>query len=481
MSDKLKEKTIASIKWLAVDRIGQQSLQLIISIILARTLAVESFGLIAMLAVFNALAIVFVDSGFGQALIRKKTNDNREFSSIFYFNLFIGLILYVTLFFSSTLIAEYYKTPELTKLSRFIFLIIPLNSLYIIPAVRLGMALDYKTLSKVNIAATLLSGIIAIFLALNSLEVWAIAWQMVSYHFFRMILFYLSVKWKPLPYFSFDYIREHWDFSVNLLGTASLNALFNNIFTFIFGKFYSASIVGYYYQANKQAETVNYAINTIFTGSSYNIFSQIHEDKTRLQNTLRQFINKVSLVVVPISAFLIFSASDLIVSLVTEKWLPAVPYFQIIVLANIIYPLYLLNLNALNSRGRSKLTFRIELSKKALILLVIVLLVKFGGLAMIVGYAIVTWLSYLITIWYTKQELTYYWRNQIKDIIPAFLIGGTIALACWLISLFELKYEVSLIIKLITTSILYVAIIYLFYKDLYHIVLKELKSFFNKQ
>ena len=467
MSDNLKEKTIASIKWLAVDRIGQQSLQLIISITLARSLAVESFGLIAMLAVFNALSMVFVDSGFGQSLIRKRTNNNREYSSIFYFNFIVGLLLYGVLYITSPFIAHYYSTPELTVVARFVFLIIPINSLYIIPSVKLGMMLNYKTISKINIASTAISGTIAIVLALQSYEVWAIVWQMISYHLFRFVFYYLTVQWKPLFYFSFAYIREHWWFSVNLLGTSVLNALFNNIFTFIFGKFYSSSVVGYYYQANKQAETVNYAINTIFTGSTYNIFSQIQEDTTRLRNMLKVFISKIALIAFPVGFFLIFSAEDLIITLVTEKWLASVPYFQIIVAANMLAPLYLLNLNALNARGKSKLTFRIELLKKLMIIIVIVALVNFGGIAMIMGYAVVSWLSYLISTWFSKKELKYYWRNQIKDILPAISVGIVIALTCWLISLLYLPFLVSLITKSVASLVIYYLIIRLFFKELY--------------
>lgn len=481
MSDNLKEKTLNAVKWSAVDRFGQQAIQLIISILLARRLDVNVFGLIAMLAVFNALSFVLIDSGFGQALVRKKSNDPNELSTIFFFNLSVGIFLYLLLFFTAPYIAAYYNEPQLTLIARIVFIAIPFNSLYLIPFVKLGIVLDFKSISKVNILSTAFSGLIAIVLAFANYGVWALAWQMVSYHFFRILFFHYFVKWKPVPVFSMAYIKEHWKFSINLLGTSSLNAIFNNIFTFIFGKFYSATVLGYYYQANKQAETVNFTFISILTGSSYNVFSQIHEDTERLRRILKEFIQKVAVIVIPVGFFLIFSAEDLIVLLIKEKWLPAVPYFQIISAANLIAPLYLLNINALNAKGLSRKTFAIEIFKKAMIVACIFLLVKFGGIAMIAGYAAVCWISYFISMREVKFSLSYYWSNQIKDILPAFGVGLIVGAGCFLITSLNLSHLISLILKSILAVIFYIAVVRILYKDFFYKSLEYVKNFLNRK
>lgn len=481
MSDNLKQKTLNAIKWSVVDRFGQQAVQLIISILLARWLDVDVFGLIAMLAVFNALSFVLVDSGFGQALIRKRTNDQKELSTIFFFNLFIGISLYLILFFSAPLISNYYNTPELTKISRIVFLSIPLNALYLIPFVKLSMVLDYKSISKVNILSTAISGSIALVLALLNFGVWTLVWQLVSFHFFRFFSLFIFIRWKPTAYFSFDYIREHWKFSANLLGTSSLNAVFNNIYNFIFGKIFSSTVLGYYYQANKQAETVNYSLVTLLTTTTFNVFSQVNDDLDRLRRILISFISKSALISIPICFFLIFSAEDLIVVLIKEKWLPAVPFFQLICIANIFAPLYTLNLNALNSIGLSKNTLRIELFKKGLILLSIALLINQEALIMITAYAVISWISFFISTREIKKALNYFWIHQLKDILPSILIGIAIGIGCFAITMLDLTYLWSLILKGIIAAALYLMIIRFFYKELVFNILQRIKLVLSKK
>lgn len=476
MSDNLKQRTLNAIKWSVVDRFGQQAVQLIISILLARWLDVDVFGLIAMLAVFNALSFVLVDSGFGQALIRKRTNDQKELSTIFFFNLFIGISLYIILFFSAPLISAYYNTSELTRISRIVFLSIPLNALYLIPFVKLSMVLDYKSISKVNILSTAISGSIALVLALLNFGVWTLVWQLVSFHFFRFFTLFIFIRWKPIAYFSFDYIWEHWKFSANLLGTSSLNAIFNNIYTFIFGKIYTPTVLGFYYQANKQAETVNYALNTLLTTTTFNVFSQVNDDLVRLKRILISFISKSALISIPICFFLIFSAEDLIVVLIKEKWLPAVPFFQIICLANIFAPLYTLNLNALNSIGLSKNTFRIELFKKGLILASVALLIRQDAIIMIAAYALICWISFFISTRETKKNLNYFWIHQFKDIIPAIIIGAIVGLGCFGVTMLDLPYLWSLILKGITAAVIFFSAVRIFYKDLMENMVNQIKK-----
>ena len=479
MGDNLKEKTISALKWSTVDRFGQQAVQFVVGIILANTILPEDFGLFGMLAIFNALSFVLVESGFGQALVRKKSSDPREFSSIFYFDIVTGIFLYILLYFSAPSIAGFFQQPELVSLSRFTFIVIIFNAFYLIQINILGIKLDYKNIAKVNFISTIVSGSVGVTLAVTGFGVWALAVQLVCYHLIRMISFFYFVRWKPLLFFSFDYIREHWKFSISLLGTGVLNVIFNNIFILVLGKYFPLKEVGYYNQANKQSETVNYAFVSVLTGTTYNVFSQIHEQTERLKHLLREFSHKTAVLVIPAGFFLLASAENLLVSLIGEVWLPAVPFFQLICAANLVSALYQLNINTLNARGKSRITFRTEIFKKTLILLSIVGLFSLGSKMMIAGYVIACWVAYLITMIEVKREINHYWTHQLKDILPAVGIGLLIGIAVWAISLLPLEDVVLLIMELGAAGILYLVCIRLFYKEMYTNILAYISKSFN--
>lgn len=473
MGDNIKQKTLNSIRWIAIERLAQQSVQFIIGIILANLLQPKDYGLVGLLAVFYALSFILVDSGFGQALVRKQTKDEREFSTIFYFNVGISILIYLLLYLSAPLMADFFKTPQLVLLARVSFVVIPLNALYVIPLIKLGIVLDYRSITKVNLLATLVSGTVGIILAFIGWEVWALVWQMVAYHFFRWVFFYLTIRWRPLWKFSFGFIQEHWRYTINLLGTGVLNVIFNHIFLLVFGRFFPLQETGYYNQAHKQAEMANYTFVSILTGSSYNIFSQINRDMTRLKRVLREFVHKSAVVVIPALAFLIASADDLIITLIGERWQPAIPYFRLICATHLVTTLYTLNINVINALGFSKNTFRIELIKKALILLSILLSFSFGGKAMLAAYAIVCWLAYGLTMIRVKKELTYYWTTQIKDILPAIGIGIGVGLIVFALSRLPLSHILRLGIEMVAALLLYILSIKYLYNDLYQKIISR--------
>ncbi len=467
MGDNFKQKTISVVTWTTIDRIGQQIFQFIVGLILARLIAPEAFALIAMLAIFNALSFVLVDSGFGQSIIRNKTSNPKELSTIFFLNVGIGIFLYVLLYFSAPAIASFFKQPELIKIARIAFLSIIFNAFYLIPLNILAIKLDIKSITKANLTATLLSGSIGIILAFMNYGAWALVWQQVSYHFFKVILFHLLVHWKPNFYFNKNDLANHLKFSINLLGTGALNVIFNNIFTLIIGKFFPVRELGFYYQANKQSETVNYTFVSILAGSTYNIFSHIQEQTERLKRILSEFFQKTALVIIPLQIFLILSAENLIVALIGEKWMPAVPYFQLLCAANIVSPLYALNINVLNARGKSRITFIIEIIKKALILLAILAFFSISSKMMIAGYAVAGWIAFSITMIAVKKELNRYWLIQVKEILPAIGFGVIIGVITWLIGRMEYNYYILTGTQLAAALLIYFILIKTFYRDLY--------------
>ena len=483
MGDNLKQKMLGALTWSTIDRFGQQAVQFVIGLFLARLLTPDDYGLIGMVMLFVALSNTFVDSGFVQALIRKQDANETDYNSVFYFNIFIAVILYTILFLSAPSIAAFFNQPKLVAICRAIFIGIIFNSMYLIPVAKMTKKMDFKNSAKINIISVTLSGFVGICFAFYGVGVWALVWQQVLFHFFRMVGLYSFVKWKPKAIFSFSVIRGLWGFSVNLLGTSILNMIFNYLYMIIIGKYYPKSQVGYYSQANKLNETTNYSFQTILVGSTYSLLVKIQNDDERFRRIFREIAQKTSLITFPIMLCLIAIAKPLISVLLTNKWLPSVSYFQLLCLATLLSPLYTLNTSALNSRGKSKITFRIEFIKKALILISVFISFQYGIIAMLVGYVISCTIAYLISILYLKKDLNHFIKHQLSDFVNSLLFGAGLALVLWIFHFIISNKYVLLTTQLLIGSIIYIIFIRFFYKDTFFKVRSQLllsiKSFTN--
>lgn len=483
MSDNLKKKTVNAIKWSAIDRFGQQGVQFFIGILLARLLSPEDYGLISMIMIFAALSLVLVESGFGQALIRKKEATELDYNSVFYFNIFTSILLYSILFFSTPYIAAYFNQPQLDLLGKVIFIAILFNAFYLVPFARMTKVLDFKSIAKVNLISTFLSGILGVAMAFMHYGVWSLVAQNVSFQFFRMMAYQVIVKWRPKLLFSFSIIREFWGFTLPILGTALLNVVFNNLYVFILGKYYQKKDAGYYTQANKLSETFNFSFQQVLLGGTFSMFSQIQDDDQRFKRILREITRKASIVSIPVMLVFIAIAHPFVYVLLSAKWLPSAPYFQLLCLASLFTPFYFLNITALNSRGLSKQTFVIETAKKVLILLSVVVSFRFGVLVMLWGYAMASFIAYLISIVYIKRDITHYIKNQITDLFPAFTIGMLTALPAYMLSFVIINNYLLISAQFVTVMIIYVSSVKVIQPELYGKtldVIKDKLSFLRK-
>ncbi len=411
---------------------AQQGVQFIIGIILARLLVPEDYGLIGMVLVFAQIAYVLVESGLGYALVRTHDIGEEHKNTVFYSNLCISIVLYVILYFCSPLIADFFNQPSLTSIARVTFLAILFNALYIVPYNLLGRDLDYKTLTKINFGATTLSGASGIVMAIYGYGVWALVVQQTSYHFFRMILFHIFIKWKPKLMFSWNILKSYASFSVHMLGSSLLTVLFNNVYTFILGKLYPVKEVGFYTQGNKMSDTVNFTFLAILS-TTYNLFAKIHNQIERVARILRTINQKVSIITLPLIIFMIIIAKPMFFLLFGAKWLDAVPYFQIICLANLFAPLYQINIHAINALGFSKSTFRIELTKRILIVISIVLCFVFNAniMTMLYFYALSCWIAFAMTTINIKKRLSIFYIHQLFDVTTGLWIAIIIGIGCY--------------------------------------------------
>ena len=469
---------IGAVAWTSIDRIGMQAVQFVVGLILARLISPENYGLIGMVMIFLPVSTLLVDGGFGLALVRKQNADEMDFNTVFLFNIFVSVILYLFLFLAAPLIAAFFNEPQLVNISRVLFLIILINSLYLIPIAKMQRNLDFRGSAKVNIFSILCSGIISVILAFSGFQVWALVLQQVLFHFFRLIIFQYYVKWKPKFMFSFRVIRDMGAFSLHLLGTNVLNAVFNQIYIVILGKFYSKYETGLYTQANKLNETTNSTFQTILVGSTYSLLVKIQDDEERFRRVYRGIASKISIVTFPFMFVLVSVAFPLIFVLYSEIWVKAVPYFQLLTLSALFAPLYGLNVNALNARGKSNITFRVEIIKKTLILISVLICFRWGIMAMLTGYIAACYIAYFISMIYLKLNLKHKLSHQIVDFVGCIGVGLVLALSNTGISFLIENNYLLIALQLTASAIIYLIFVRLFYNELFS---QALHFVFEKQ
>ncbi len=477
MGDTLKQKMISAVAWSTIEKFGQQLLQFLAGMVFARLLVPEDFGVMGIIMIFVALSLILVESGFGQALIRKADVNNSDYSSVFYFNLGTALVVYLVLAAIAPLIALFFHQQQLTLLIRVMSLVIIINAFYLIPYAQLGRALDFKTISRVNLLSITGGALAGLALAFMNAGVWALVVQQSTYHLLKMVLLHLTVKWKPSGRFQFRVIRELWRYSLNILFTALVNVLFNNIFVLILGRSYSKAEAGQYAQGNKLSETFSYTFQSIFAGSTFALFSQLQNDIPRLGRILGEMTRRTALVTIPIVCVLIASATPLITLIWTEKFLPAVMYFQLMSLASLLAPFYVMNINALNARGKSGKTMTIELIKKILIIVGIAFLYRHGIFYMLTAFVAGSLMAYPISVWFVKRELGQSIRSQLVNLLPGIITGISVGSAAAAINFLDYSVFYTLLIQSITAGVLYFIIIRIFFRSLY----EKLSSFLKQK
>ncbi|WP_170270153.1 MOP flippase family protein [Heliorestis acidaminivorans] len=458
----LKSQTINGLIWSAIEKFGAQIIHLGIYIVLARQLLPEHFGLIAMLAVFIAVGQTFVDSGFGSALIQKQDTTRIHYSSTFYFNIALGLLGAAVLWLSAPYIASFYNQPELVLLTQFMALNLIIGSFGIIQTNIITKKLDFKTLTKVSLLASVTSGIIGITLAFMGFGVWSLAIQAVSNTLFRTALLWLLNSWRPSFEFSFQALGELFGYGSRLLASSLLDTVFQNIYQITIGKVYSATDLGYYTQARRLEEIPTQTLSSVVGRVAFPAFSKIQNDQQRLKKGIKKGLTTLVLFNFPLMIGLAVTAEPLVLVLLTEKWAPAIPYLQVLCIVGLTYPLHTINLNLLKAKGRSDLFLRLEIIKKVLVVVTIFITYRWGIMAMIYGQVVTSMVGYFINSYYTGQLIDYNAREQIKDVFPylaASLFMGTIVYA---LGTLEFPNMLTLLIaQVITGMIVYPTLCFL--------------------
>jgi teichuronic acid exporter len=430
MHSELKSKTIRAAAWSFAEAAGLRGVQFVIGILLARLLLPAQFGLIGMLAIFMAVSQTFLDSGFGSALIQRQTVTKKDTCSVFYFNILIGIIAAVCLCGLAPYVASFYKQPVLTPLLRVMSMVLVINALGLVQSMLLIKAIDFKTQTKVSLIASISSGLIGIALAYRGYGVWSLAVQQLSNSAFRTGLLWFFSSWRPALIFSLQSLREMFRFGSRLLCSGLLNTIFDNIYLIVIGKLFSPAELGYFTRANSLQQLPSTTLSDMVGRVTFPVFSTIQDDPERMKRGMKKALTALVLVNFPLMIGLAVVARPLVLVLLTDKWEPCIHYLQLLCLVGLMFPLHLINLNVLQAMGRSDLFLRLEIIKKMLVVLNIVITCRWGIMAMITGQIITSFISYYLNAYYNKALLNYSVWEQVRDLYPylmnALLMGGLV-------------------------------------------------------
>lgn len=441
----LKEKTLSGVKWNAIGRFSTQGVSFVISILLARILTPSDYGVVGMIGIFMAIAQTFIDSGFGSALIRKNNCTDEDFSTAFYFNIAVGVICYLILFFSAPLIANFFDTPILRDIVRVLSINLFLNSLSIVQSAKLTAAVDFKSQAKVSLVATIVSGCVGLAMAYSGFGVWSLVYQSVSSSLVRTILFWFVTKWKPLRAFSKQSFKYLFGFGSKILSASLLHTIYSNLTTILIGKFYKPSDLGYYTRGENLANLPSTNLTSILQGVTYPILAKIQDDDERLISVYRKYIRITSMIIFFGMFLMAALAEPLILTLLTDKWQESVVFLQVFCFAYMFDHICQLNLNILYVKGRSDLVLRLEIIKKTISISMIVAAIPFGVLAICIARALYTQIAVIINTYYTGKLFGLGYLAQVKDFIKYFLFSLFAVLPGYLLSFTSLSSIVVLV------------------------------------
>lgn len=417
----LKSKATKGMVWSAFGIFSSQGISFVIGIILARLLMPSDYGLIGMLAIFFAVSQLLVDSGFSNALIQKIDRTETDFSTIFYINLFVSLIIYLILFFTAPLIAQFYETPELTLLTRILSLNIIIGSFAIVQQARLKIEMDFKTPAIITMFSVGLSGVTGLYMAYSGFGVWALVVQSLCLSTVKTILLFIFNKWWPKLVFSIDSLKQLFKFSSNLLVAGLVSSIVNNLYAILIGKLFSPRDVGFYTRARQFPELLSGTISTILQGVTYPILASLQYERERMVSVYGQLMRITVFFVMPALTLFALLAEPFVRLLLTEKWMPVVPLIQWLCFARMITPISALNMNILNAIGRSDLFLKVDLSKLPLALIVMAITVPFGIEAVVIGNFFTSFVSFFINAYYPGKLFGFGPIRQIKEMATVIL------------------------------------------------------------
>ena len=463
----MKNTTIKNFIWRFAERCGAQLVTFIVSIVLARLLAPEDYGTIALVTVFTTILQVFVDSGLGTALIQKKDADDLDFSSVFYFNFFVCIVLYIGMFLAAPIIAGFYGDSSLIPIIRVISLTIVISGVKGIQQSYVSRNMLFKRFFFATLGGTIFSAFLGIGLAYAGFGVWAIVAQQLSNTAIDTLILWITVKWRPKKMFSWNRLKGLLSFGWKLLVSSLLDTVYNNLRNLIIGKFYSSADLAYYNQGDKFPKIIVTNINSSIDSVLLPTLANEQEHIDRVKSMTRRAIKTSTFIMAPLMMGLAFCATSIVKIVLTDKWLPCVPYLQIFCVTYMFWPIHTANLNAINAMGRSDYFLKLEIAKKAIGLILLLSTMRFGVMVMAYSLLISSITSQIINSWPNKKLLGYGYFEQLRDILPSVLIALFMGGCVNLVKLLGFSDFLMILVQVPLGAFIYVGLSALFHLEAY--------------
>lgn len=452
-----KKNVLENFVWRFAERCGAQLVTFLVSIVLARILSPEDYGQIALITVFTTIMQVFVDSGLGTALIQKKDADDLDFSSVFYFNFVVCLVLYATMFMAAPVIASFYNDLSLTPIIRVISLTIVISGVKGIQQSYVSRNMLFKRFFYATLGGTIFSAFLGIGLAYAGFGVWAIVAQQLSNTAIDTLILWLTVKWRPKKMFSWKRLKGLLSFGWKMLASALLDTLYGNIRTLVIGKMYSSEDLAYYNQGDKFPSVIANNINTSIDSVLLPTMASAQDEPARVKSMTRRAIKTSTYIMAPLMMGLAFCAEPIVRLVLTDKWLRCVPFLRIFCITYMFYPIHTANLNAIKAMGRSDLFLKLEIAKKIVGMVLLLSTMWFGVMAMAYSLLVSSVSSQIINSWPNRKLLNYGYLEQLKDILPGIALAVFMGCCVSVVSLFHLSNIDTLLIQIPLGAVIYIA------------------------
>lgn len=462
MSD-LKDKSFKGVAWSFLESASLKVIQFILNVIMARLLLPEHYGVIALIMVFITISQIFIDGGFATTLIQDKNKTERDYSTVFTFNIVISCICYVILFMAAPLISKFYNN-DITIYLRVQSLGLIIYSFSAIHRVRLTVAVDFKSIAKVTLAAALLSGCVGIFMAYSGFGVWSLVGQYLSSAIITSVLFTLFQKWKPVCFFDVRSFKRLFPFGIKLLAASLIDRIYANLYPILVGKFYTAKDLGYYSRAEQFAFLPASTCTDVFMRVTYPVMSSL-KDESEVIRVFRKFIQLSSFVFYPIVFVIVVVAKPLVLVLLTDKWAEIIPLIQILCFGFLYDHVCSINRNLLYVEGRSDLALKVEIYKKTTATIILLVSIPFGLIGLCVGKVFYGISAFLFNSLYTRKLIGVSIFEQIKDFGSYWLIGLFSAGLAYIPVLLFNNVWAQLMAGAILFILLYILLTYLFKKE----------------
>lgn len=478
MNDGIRNKAFSNILWRLAERTGAQAVAFFVEIALARLLAPEAFGMVALVIVFIAVLQVFVDSGLGNALIQKKNADDLDFSSVFYFNMAVCLVLYVLMFAAAPFIAGFYNMPDLTPVVRVLSLMLVISGVRNIQQAYVSRHLMFRRFFYATLGGTIGAAAVGIGMAYKGFGVWAVVAQQLFNAALGTLILWITVKWRPKLVFSMERLKGLFSYGWKLLASSLINTLYIEIRQLIIGKVYLPEELAFYNRAGHFPRFITANINSSIDSVLLPAMSAEQDDKTRVRAMTRRAIKTSTYILMPCMVGLAVCAEPVVRLILTEKWLPCVPFLRVLCIVYVFLPIHTANLNAIKAVGRSDLFLKLEILKKMVGLTAMFATIFISLKVMVYSYLATTLISMCINAYPNKKLLNYSIREQVMDMLPTMAVTVLMAVPCFMVLFLGLNDILTLVIQILTGIVFYVGLSRLFKLESMSYLLDILKDLF---